>query len=62
MSDGALAELVGKARPTVQAYVSGRLPENLDDAAKQTLARVVEQRFAEVNREISTLLGDLKAS
>jgi hypothetical protein len=56
MSDGALAELIGKSRPTVQTYMSGKHREILDDNARHNLARVVEDRVAEVNHLLAELL------
>lgn len=57
LSDGAIAEMIGKSRPTVQAYRTGRIKENLDDAAREALAKVVRKKIA----EIDGLLHDLDA-
>lgn len=58
LSDRALAELVGKSRPTVQAYISGRLDESLPPQAYAKLAIVVDNKAAEV----SGLLSELRSA
>ena len=57
LSDGKIAEMIGKSRPTVQAYRSSRIKkEDLDDAARTALAKEVRKKYAEVK----SLLADLE--
>ncbi|MCA3186973.1 MAG: hypothetical protein INH13_25810 [Cupriavidus sp.] len=56
MTDDELARLIGKARPTVQAYVGGRLREHIPDWAIDKLINIVQAKQVEVGY----LLRDLK--
>lgn len=58
LSDRELAELVGKSRPTVQAYISGRLDELLPPSAYAKLADKVESKAS----EIGSLLSELRSA
>jgi len=55
LSDRKLAELVGKSRPTIQAYVSGRLEEMLPPSAYEKLANIVEEKASEIGGLLSEL-------
>lgn len=57
MSDAELAKFIGKSRPTIQAYVGGRLPERLDAAV---LDRMIERVELEI-RNAQALVRDIKA-
>lgn len=58
LSDRELAELVGKSRPTVQAYISGRLDELLPPSAYAKLADKVESKAS----ESGSLLSELRSA
>lgn len=58
LSDAELADLVGKSRSTVQAYISGRLREILDPEAYGRLALVVGEK----QEEIAALSTELRLS
>lgn len=50
--DQDLAELLGKARPTIQAYVSGRLAENFDKAKLAALIDAMTGQLADLRKDL----------
>jgi hypothetical protein len=56
LTDDDIARLIGKSRPTVQAYVGGRLREQMPQWAYDRLIRIVQAKQIEVGY----LLRDLK--
>ncbi len=52
-----LADLIGKSRATVQAYISGRLPELLDDTAKDRMCDAIAAQIGLLVRLQSELGG-----
>lgn len=56
MTDDDLAHIIGKSRPTVQAYCGGRLREHIPRRAVDRLIGIVQAKQVEVNY----LLRDLR--
>ena len=56
ISDEALAEILGKARPTIQAYVIGRLPEKFSKKACEDLIRLAKNKI----EDLRLLIDDLE--
>lgn len=48
VTDDQLADLIGKSRPTVQAYIGGRLREQLSEEAARNLRRMIRARMDEL--------------
>lgn len=48
LTDKALADMIGVSRPTAQAYVSGRLPEQIDGVRAEYLLRALTKRIGEI--------------
>lgn len=48
MTDKELADMIGVSRPTAQAYVSGRLPEQIDGVRAEYLLRALTKRIGEI--------------
>ncbi len=48
LTDKELADLIGVSRPTAQAYVCGRLPEQVDGVRAEYLLRALTKRIGEI--------------
>lgn len=48
VTDDQLSELIGKSRPTVQAYIGGRLREQLTEDAARNLRQMIRARIDEL--------------
>lgn len=48
VTDDQLAEMIGKSRPTVQAYIGGRLREQFSDEASRRLRQMIRARMDEL--------------
>lgn len=48
VTDDQLSELIGKSRPTVQAYIGGRLREQLTEEAARRLRQMIRARMDEL--------------
>jgi len=48
VTDDQLSELIGKSRPTVQAYIGGRLREQLTEEAARNLRQMIRARVDEL--------------
>lgn len=48
VTDDQLADLIGKSRPTVQAYIGGRLREQLSEEAARNLRQMIKARVDEL--------------
>ncbi len=58
-TDDELASLIGRSRPTVQAYRSGRLPEYLDGQQSKALrmaVRLFRDRIVQAVDELELIL------
>lgn len=48
LTDKELADMIGVSRPTAQAYVTGRLPEQIDGVRAEYMVRALTKRLGEI--------------